>query len=120
MPTDPVTPTKRDFLRAALHELADYIATTPRPGAPLPFGRRYTADELLQGVLGIDFGNDAYMVDVVPDPSASDGWVNYCLVCEGDPHGSTCPVGMLEALAEVGLDSDTPVPAHLGLRSLTR
>lgn len=114
VPTFTLTP-KRALARLALIELADYIVSAPRADAPLPFGRRYTAELLLAEII-----NSAAFVDVVPDPTASDGYADYCMVCEGDPHGANCPVGMLEALAEVGLDSNTPVPAHLGLRSVIR
>ena len=118
VPTFTLTP-KRALARLALIELADYIVSAPRADAPLPFGRRYAVDELLETLIAPMDGS-ACMVDVVPDPTASDGYVDYCMVCEGDPHGANCPVGMLEALAEVGLDSDTPVPANLGLRSVIR
>lgn len=113
--------TKRALARLALIELADFIASAPSVAATPVFGRRYNADELLQAVLCYEYGADGYMVDVAPDPNTPDGSVvDYCMVCEGDPHGANCPVGMLEALAEVGLDSNTPVPAHLGLRSVIR
>lgn len=110
-------PTKRALARLALMELADYIVSAPTAAAT--FDRRYTGQELLEALLS-PVSTDFFMVDIVRDPTASDGFVDYCMVCEGDPHGANCPVGMLEALAEVGLDSDTPVPVHLGLRSVIR
>lgn len=118
VPMFTLTP-KRALARLALIELADYIANAPSAASALNFDQRYTANELLEQLVLSDKGPD-FMLDIVRDPTASDGLVDYCMVCEGDPHGANCPVGMLEALAEVGLDSDTPVPAHLGLRSVIR
>ena len=97
---------KRHIAGRALRRIAALIEA-----APLTYGSRCTAtaDELLRALLESDF------VTTRPDPTAEDGTVSYCVVCEGEPHSSSCPVEVLETLHAIGLDNARALPAHIGL-----
>jgi len=101
--------TKRGWAVAALHELVNRMAAAPVVAYA---GAHATADEWLDALV---FGD---WVQAVRDPTASDGLVDYCLACEDAPHGANCPVGMLEHLCEIGLDTPTPMAPNLGLASV--
>ena len=97
---------KRFIAGAALRQIAHDIETAP----PTPnLTRGYTADQLLDAVVDGDY------VDIVPDPTSADGVVDYCKFCQGEPHDSHCPVGVLEELAKIGLEGAVMLPVNIGL-----
>lgn len=104
---------KRQLTGLALRELAAFIESAPNfPRSDEP----YTVDDLVCALVeGTDTGR--FMMMLERDPTAIDGHVDYCAYCHGD-HDSNCPVGMLEWLAEHGVDSPVPVPPNMGVRGV--
>jgi hypothetical protein len=93
---------KRALLVRALTQIGEALAKAPTPGH-----MERSADALLDLLL-----EGPLMVTVERDPTADDGLIDYCHICQDEPHGANCPVGLLEALLKVGVDSDTPLPAR--------
>ena len=101
--------TKQQLAAAAVHQIADALKSAPRtPTHNMPMG----AEELLESLL------DATLVGVAPDPTSSDGYVDICKLCGGEPHDSYCPLGMLEEIRRVGMFSAEPISSALGLRGV--
>lgn len=95
---------KRALVAQALHALADRVARLPCRFAEV------TMDEVVEALV-----EDDPLVRLRPDPTATDGYVDYCLICGGEPHAANCPMGVLVEIAKVGVDTGHALPPSVGL-----
>lgn len=99
--------TKRALAADALTRIGAMLASAPaRP----TYRRPFTPTEILQVLLGED---GTWLQTDVPDPSGT-GCITICVICSGEPHDAGCPVGVLETLAHIGVDTPTPMPITQG------
>lgn len=100
--------TKRALAAAAFRRIADIIDEAEF--APYPSGQ--SPDDILWSLFDGYCGEPFHVVE--RDPTAQDGTLEWCTICDTEAHDASCPVAVLEALAKVGIDTDTPIPANLG------
>ena len=104
--------TKQQLAAAAFRAIADIIEKAPLESGP---NHPYSADDILDSF----WQGQRPFHDLMRDPTADDGLLDGCTICETEEHDGDCPVGALEALYLAGLDTDKPFPDHLSVRGLT-
>ncbi len=96
---------KQALAGMAVRAIARALETAPYVGT----GRQpFSADDVLQSVVTADFTETV---------SCADGAMEQCVICCGEPHGADCPVGLLEAIHEIGINTEAKLPANLGMPS---
>jgi hypothetical protein len=104
--------TKQQLAAAAFRAIADAIEQAPLVSS---MDHPFSADDILASFWD---GQTPFHV-VLRDPSADDGLLDGCTICETEEHDADCPVGALESLYLAGLDTDKPFPGNLSVKGLT-
>lgn len=101
---------KRTLAAECFRRMGEAVAKAPF--VPLPSAPD-TPDDLLTALFN-GVGEDMFVM-TVRDPTAEDGTIQYCLLCQSEAHAPSCPVEVLNRLYDIGIDSSKTLPANVGL-----
>ena len=81
--------------------------------APIAPNRDATADDIMEslfdGYCGEPFHRRA------SDPTATDGYLDFCSICESEAHDGSCPILVLETIYKIGIWGTKALPLNVGL-----
>ena len=102
---------KQQLAAAAFRAIADAIEQAPLVSGP---DHPYSADDILASF----WDGQTPFHDLMRDPTADDGLLDGCTICQTEEHDANCPVGALEAIYLAGIDSSKPFPLNLSVKGV--
>lgn len=113
--------TKQQIAAQAFRDIAEHILAAPLKEHQTDGDNPWTADQILESAQNGYQGMPFHIAH--PDPTATDSGphdIEACTIChEGTQsndlvHNSECPVGILEVLLDIGIDSPVLMPGSVG------